>query len=205
MTITMNKNKNDFAIKKRGLRGPLLAAAVALLLLGGYGVLAYSSGFWPFQNLTSNTDNSISYEPASDEEIEAGEETSEQKDPSKLDPATTPHANPEAEDKGNNEPGPRTGTAGTVSITVSTQEGQTLRIRTLIVSPDPSGACRLTLTRGNEIAYSERVATQRVANNATCQGFDVDTTDLAKGPYQASVTYANASGSTDVRESITIK
>lgn len=88
-----------------------------------------------------------------------------------------------------------TPTQGDQSTTVSTVisssniTANTLSVRTIIQVIDNAGNCTLTLSKSGEQSVSQTAATQTMGSYTTCKGFDIDTSQLARGEWQITVAY----------------
>ena len=65
--------------------------------------------------------------------------------------------------------------------------GQALMIRVNIDQYLTEGTCELTLTRGGSIIYSDTAAIVGSASTATCQGFDILTSELGEGNVEINI------------------
>ncbi|HET7630580.1 MAG TPA: hypothetical protein VFK03_04365 [Candidatus Saccharimonadales bacterium] len=113
-------------------------------------------------------------------------------------PPTTPEPTPKSEagdqqkqqfisDKQNSQtPSPQEKSQTSLLITHNGQDGDTLQLRVLI-SAVTNGTCQLTMTQSGQPAVTKQVDIQPMANNSTCKGFDVDTSDMAKGEWNYTI------------------
>jgi len=84
-----------------------------------------------------------------------------------------------------------------VSITAANQNGATVSVRSLIDGiVSQSGTCTITVTNGSK-TYSNTASVQALANSSTCQGFDIQTSQLGTGSWniQLSVSIGTQTGS----------
>lgn len=92
-----------------------------------------------------------------------------------------------------------------VEISSINQDGQTLMIRTMIQAIDNTGTCTLTLSKAAATAITKHVGVQALASFSTCEGFDISTSGLAKGAWQAKVSFTSSKYNGVTSRSITIK
>jgi hypothetical protein len=78
-----------------------------------------------------------------------------------------------------------------VSITSVTTNDNLLSIRTLIQPLTSDGTCTLTMQKTNEDSISKVVKIQAASTYSICQGFDIDTSQLAAGDWTATIIYKN--------------
>ncbi|HEU4715737.1 MAG TPA: hypothetical protein VFS14_02810 [Candidatus Saccharimonadales bacterium] len=92
----------------------------------------------------------------------------------------------------------------TASITAANQNGAMLQIRTLIEAVSSDGSCKLTLTKGSETrTYAAGVQAQ--SSTSTCKGFDVPTSDLSNGEWQAAIDITIQDKKAHLTKNVTIK
>jgi cytoskeletal protein RodZ len=72
------------------------------------------------------------------------------------------------------------------SITAANQNGSTLQIRTLIETVSSDGTCKLMLTKGSG-THTYTTGIQAQSSTSTCKGFDIPTSDLSAGVWQATI------------------
>lgn len=73
-----------------------------------------------------------------------------------------------------------------VLVTHKGQDGSTLQLRVLI-SAVTTGKCELTMTKTGQTPVSKEADIQPMADSSTCKGFDVDTSNLAKGTWNFTI------------------
>lgn len=160
----------------------ILAAAI----IAAIAFIAYA---YTFGNNSSNEgtgSNKVNTSPPTREQLEAGEEAKRKTIENELDQKT-----PDDSDS--------TPQQLSVSFTAVNQNGAVVSIRSLIADiVSQSGTCTLTVTNGSN-STTKTAATQALANSSTCQGFDIQTSELGAGTWniQLSVTIDGRSGSTN--------
>lgn len=156
-----------------------LAIAAILVVIAGAGAFAYYKITTPTSkdsSSTNQTDTNIDKNPPTEEEKQAGESQKQA-----------------IVDKDKNQT--NTPISITVTITAANQNGAVFNIRSLISAITSTGVCNLTLTKGS-VVVTKTSGTQALADSSTCKGFDIPTSELAKGTWHAvlTVTTSNASG-----------
>jgi len=167
-------------IKRKNRRNKVIISTVGVALLIALGAYAYYI-FSPKDN-KSTTQSTVNLSPATDEEKAAGNQAKSSNadtasnDATKTDTSTTTTT-----------PGTANSPA-TVSIqtTASAQNGSTYQLRYLINTVVDGATCTLTLTQGSS-TVTKTATTQALAQSSTCQGFDIPTSSLAKGSWQATM------------------
>lgn len=76
-----------------------------------------------------------------------------------------------------------------VQITSAAISNDTLRVRVAIQTIDSDGNCTLTLSKPNQASIIKKVKTQTMGSYTTCQGFDVDTSNLSAGNWTIDIKY----------------
>jgi type II secretory pathway pseudopilin PulG len=74
-----------------------------------------------------------------------------------------------------------------VNLSSSGRDASTYRLRYLIEQNLASGTCTLTLTNGSK-KITRQVPIQSLSSSSTCQGFDIDMSELSIGKWQADIT-----------------
>jgi hypothetical protein len=157
----------------------LIAAIVATLIV--------VAGTWFVLKKFNSNDQSgaIDYNPPTTEQLDAGSQTKE-KSVNTDKPTTSGSDTPPA-------PVPSNGSSKStveVSMTASSQNGNTYQIRYLISTVVDSGTCTLTLTKGAQ-AITKSAGVQPQSSTSTCQGFDIPTNELTAGQWQAVMSFEN--------------
>lgn len=140
-------------------------------------------------------ENTVDYNPPTDEQKAAGEDQKKETATPNLD------TKPDNSTEGSELPG---GTL-TVTITGYSQSGGQLDIRTLIngvVSND--GACMLTLTKGST-AISKSGATEAMPNSSTCASITVPVSELSNGEWKAKILVTAGSKKGSVEQAIQVQ
>jgi hypothetical protein len=160
----------------RHLKRNLIIAAILVVIAGG-GAFAYYKATTPVtKEAPTKSDTTIDHNPPTKEEQQAGDSQKQAIIDKDKSPATTP-------------------SSITVTITAANQNGNVLNIRSLIGTVTSTGSCHLTLTKG-EAVVAKTSGIQALADSSTCKGFDIPTSELAKGTWHAvlTVTSNNVSG-----------
>lgn len=180
------------------LKKQIIIPVVAVLAIGG-GVLAWNQNKSNDQQTTTdssqtqgennNNDKDVNYDPPTGEEKNAGNSSKDNL----------------SNDKDNAEPNSNTPKTVTIETTSINQDGSNLMIRTMIQTITDSGACTLTLSRSGSAPITQRVGVQALPQFSTCKGFDISTANLAKGAWQANITFSGKSAVGSTSQSIMIK
>lgn len=91
-----------------------------------------------------------------------------------------------------------------LQITSAAVSNDTLGVRVIVQTVDPSGTCNLTLSH-NDTKIVRQSTTQTMGSYSVCRGFDLPTSSLDKGVWQMSIHYSgseNRSGFTAQEVSI---
>ena len=177
----------------------ITATAIIILLLGA-AALTYHFQTWPFH--TSSKPTNINLEPATHDQIKAGETTKKTSVESSAGKQNT---------SGSDQPPVPTQEPGNaksqveMTITATNQNNATLQIRTLISTVVSDGTCTLLLSgpAGQSITLTSSV--QPLSSTSTCKGFDVSTSDLSPGTWNVNIQYTDSSLTGSVSKTITIK
>jgi len=89
-------------------------------------------------------------------------------------------------------------------ITALSQNGSTLQIRVQINTIEDTGVCTLTLLKSGSNSVEKSVSSQTLANTSTCKGFDIPTTELSPGTWQATITYDSSKHSGSIAKEVVI-
>lgn len=175
----------------------LIIVGVVLLLIAApltY-VYAFNGNLFGWKKPTiqnTNIDNnSTSYGPATPEQQKAGT-TIKSGSTADTPPAPTPIP-------GSNKKNVQ------MAITAANQNGSSLQIRVQIDAIENTGSCTLTLTKSGYSTVTKTASTQAYASISTCSGFDIPTSELAPGLWQALITYDSSALSGSTTETITIR
>jgi flagellar basal body-associated protein FliL len=194
MDSLTNKNKSKKIIL-------IVIAAVVLLIAAGLAYVYLFNGNLLGWKKSSN-ESSINYQPPTDSQKSAGEETKansvndSQSNSTKQDPGDTPATPPTTQPDGTSKV--------EVSITAANQNGSVFQLRSIILAVVNTGTCSLTLTKGAAVV-TKTAPVQASANSATCQGFDVPVSELSAGTWQATVSFKNDTLSGTTSKQITIQ
>lgn len=187
MKIKKQKKKSN----KKLLLGSL---AIVLLIIGLAFWYASANKLWFF----ADTNKSINYGPATEDEKKAGEDVKnsnagEQNKPTNPDqsPPTTPN------NDGTNNVG--------VKITAANQDGMTFYVRALIQTVTSSGTCTLTMAGPSNKAYSATAAVQALPSTTTCAGFNIPVSSLAPGNWTVTVNFENSNLKGSVSQEVSIQ
>lgn len=148
---------------------------------------------WKASQDTSNDNstNIIDYGPATDEQIQAGNDMksgSSSDTPSSPTPIT-------GSDKKNVQ----------LTITAASQNNPFLQIRVLIGAVESTGTCTLTLVNTDNPTITKTASTQALASTSTCKGFDVPISELSIGKWNITINYSSDALIGSVTQDIVIK
>lgn len=161
-----------------------ISTIVITTLVAG-GVYAYRLQTQPSTQTTSppSSDSSnINYDKPTDEQQQAG--------------------NDAKENAVNNDDTP---TTSDITITSTNQTDGVLRIRTQIGAVDDNGTCTLLMTMADAADITMTVGTQTLGSYSVCKGFDIPTTDIKKGVWQATVTYSSGNKTSSATQQIQVE
>lgn len=146
--------------------------------------------------------NDVDYSAPSNEEVDAGEQASEQLE-QPTDTAQTSDTSSEQQLDADNLQQPRDNDSK-ISITMASVEDDQLTIRTLIRDGASSGKCTITMKRNGVTQHQETVGVQMVASNYTCMGFDINVGSMSRGTYDLTVTYLSGTSTHSAGQAISI-
>lgn len=176
-------------IKSTSSKNKFIIPAIALLVLAAISVgLLYYYKVGPFASKGAGQD-AVNYKKPTKEQVDAG--TSAKKD---FESRTT-EASHERQAANGEQPASQAGQVSTI-ISSANMNGATLGVRTILQTIDSSGSCKLTLSKTGEQSLVKTAGTQTMGSYSSCQGFDIDTTSLAKGDWQLQLTYTGSAGQT---------
>lgn len=184
------KNKYTHVTKRRKY---LIFAVVIALLTIPIGVYSFGllSAHRPSETQATDT---INYQPASQEEIKAGDEVkkdsvnpSDTKDNSVEQDSTTQKQNID------------------IDITHSSRSGQYFSIGVMIQKVLTSGECKLTMTSTSGKSYSNSAAIQPVTNYSTCKGFEIPLSDLSSEEWTIYINIENTNYTGKVSQTVEIE
>jgi len=140
--------------------------------------------------ITPSDNNLINHSPATSEQQKAGNDT--KANSVGAPPASTPIPS---------------GTKKNIQVTITAaeQNGSTLQIRVLIGAVESKGTCTLALTRAGETSVTKTAGTQALSSTSTCQGFDIPTSELSAGTWNALITYDSSTLAGSATKSIIIQ
>lgn len=165
---------------KKTWRGILVVLAV-LALLSIIGIGMKKAGWFGSHTTPTQPTPAINYNPPTSEEKSAGDATKNSNTPSQSSTSTTPQT----------QPTPGSKTTVPVTITATNVSSSLFQIRALIESTTSTGTCTLSMQGPNGKTYSATAGIQVGPNSATCQGFDVPTSSLSSGNWQATITFTS--------------
>ena len=158
--------------KKHALTIWLPVAGVALIAIGGLLLWQHTSNS---KKTNSNTTSTINLEPPTTEQKQAAEEI-------KTSTATTT-TNSSTVTKN-----PTVSTTMSISISATNVTSDLVQIRAIIVgATSDSGSCTLVLTNG-ESTITKASSTYRLPSSSTCQGFDINRSELSNGEWNINLT-----------------
>lgn len=167
--------------KQTSRKKAIIITIVVIILLGAAGAAGYFYMVDAQQRSASTpeTSNTTSLEPATRDQIEAGNTSKQQT----VDGETKPSQSNSDKPAGG-------GPTISVSITAANQNGSVVNIRALINELINSGTCSLKLTKGSSV-ITKTAAVQALASTATCQGFDIATSELPAGTWHMVLTVSS--------------
>ncbi|PID30386.1 hypothetical protein CR983_02750 [Candidatus Saccharibacteria bacterium] len=162
-------------INLRPSRKKLLFFVCFLLLVGG-AVYAYAATRPAARDQNTQDDQAqptVNYEPATDEQIEAGKQAKQQ--------------TIEREDKKTNN-SPTSGNASDLNVVLTSAQrvDDTAYIRVELSRILNSGTCTLTLKKAG-VVKTYTAGIQPLPNSSTCKGFDVKAAELSPGTWNINV------------------
>lgn len=166
--------------KQTSRKKAIVITIVVIILLGAAAAsYFYMANTQQRSASTPETPNTTSLEPATKDQIEAGNSSKQQT----VDGETKPGQSNSDKPAGG-------GPTISVSITAANQNGSVVNIRALINELINSGTCSLKLTKGSSV-ITKTAAIQALASTATCQGFDVATSELPAGTWHMVLTVSS--------------
>lgn len=156
----------------------IISVTVAALIIAG-GTSAYYLSQASPQSKNDNVstpNNTVDYGAATDEQKKAGED-----------------AKKDFLERTEGESETPTQSSGSSSVSISSvnQSGTTLSIRTVIsISVQATGSCKLTLSMSGQADIVRTTDVQDMGSYATCKGFDIDTSSMAKGAWKISLYFS---------------
>ncbi len=160
------------------------SVVVALLVTSG---LVYA--FREDIGLVNGREDTANYDRPTDEQLE-GEATAEQtQDDADADANTANEA--DLQDNADSRDGTAESAANEVIISSVNQDGNTLAIRTIIQPLVDGGTCTLAMSKAGQSPVRQTASVQAMPSYSTCQGFNIDVSDLAKGSWNLEITYSN--------------
>lgn len=159
---------------------------MTIVILSGLTVTAHQLRFWPF---TQANDSSINLEKPTNSEKKAGTQVKEQS----LNGATNNSKSQSGSDQ-SLPPQPIEGSdkkSVNMEITSAIQDQSLLRIRSLIQTVTNTGNCTITLSQPGHPVYSATSDVQALSSSATCKGFDIPLSQLSKGSWKLTLSFAN--------------
>lgn len=171
---------------------------LVLILLVAAGVGAY---YYFNQNHTSidtkPSRSSTSLEPATDEQKDAGDQSkSTTVNPDDTSSNSVKNSNPDTP--------PSNSSTVNVQTTAGAQNGTTYQLRYLIETVANDAVCTLTLTNGSR-TVTKTAKTQALAQSSTCQGFNIATSELSPGSWQATMTVSGGGVSGSATSTIKVQ
>ena len=188
--------------KQKSRKKPLIITSLIVLCV------AVAAGAWYVVHTRSQQSESYTTKPATQEEKDAGSQTkqdsinnSSQQGASDSDTST----NSDKQSGTSTDTGTSTTTpTAAITISASTQNGNTYQLRFLINSVVTGGTCQLTLSRGGA-TVDKQAAIQSLAQSSTCQGFDIPTSELSAGIWNVSMQLSGSSHTGSVTGTIEVR
>lgn len=183
---------------KHLLRSSLIIAGALIVLTIAYTATAFATKLWPFdmsseQAAHQSNDNATEKE-SSTENINATEGTPA--------PGTTTTAKDTPAESTPQQ------TSGTVSIPFAQQNGDTLRITTLINGVQNTGTCTMTLMKESTTITVPPVGIQAGPSSSTCQGFNLPISSypqLTAGVWDISISVDTGTAKASATSKVTVK
>lgn len=173
---------------KKLIIGSILAIVI---ILAGLVVYAYA-----FQGKTTTSSdkqpepkvNQVNKDPPTKEQVKTGQDIKQ-----------------ESVEKATNPTPPSTSTPLVVSITAANQNGATVTIRSFVDAvSSASGTCTLAITNGSK-STTKTASTQAYPSGSTCQGFDIASSELGPGNWNAKLTVTIGTQSGSASQAITVQ
>ncbi len=195
-TKTMNQIVHKNTNKKRNI---ILAGASIAILVGASLAVAYVGSVGPFSESETVSDSTIDYEEPTDEQKTAGEATKEET--VKNEEASKPSSS----SAGSSTPTTQANNTVGVEFTSGPEVADgTLYVGTVVQEVNSTGVCTLTLSKSGKTSVVKTAKTQVSGSVATCQGFTIDVSKLAKGSWNVQLSYKSNKSQGKTSESITI-
>lgn len=179
----------SLASKKSSKKILYIIIAVGITLAGGaYYIFVLNGSILGWPNRVDQN-QSINLKPASDAEIEDGQEAKKNtidKDQSIKQPEESKKDNDATEAESND--------SFTVSVTASNKTEQSFQVRVLISQIVANGTCSISLTRTSSPSVTKTAKTQSLASNSTCEGFDIPLSELSTGAWNYTITVTDTTG-----------
>lgn len=182
------KNKHKFPKKII----VICIVAISLFACAPIYVYNFKGNLFGWKSSQDSIDNSspIDYNPATEEQKQAGNRAKSGSNDTPLAPTIIP---------GSNKKGVQ------VTITAANQNESTLQIRSLIGAVESTGKCTLTLTSTGQSTVIKTSTTQALASTSTCQGFDVPISELSVGAWRILIEFSSDTLTGSVTKDIVIK
>lgn len=183
-------------LKKPFPKKIIIASSAVIVLIAGTLTYVYAFhgnlfGWTPSPKVTpASTTSQINYQPASPEQQQAGSSVKTGSSDTPAAPTTTPGSALKSVQ---------------VSFTTAKQNDSTLQIRVLIGAVENTGTCTLVLSRAGQTSVTKTASTQALSSSSTCQGFDIPTSELSTGTWQALITFESSTLAGTATESIPVK
>lgn len=176
-----------------------IALGIVVILFGSLALYLYkfNGNIFGWSPIHQGIQDGIDYNPPTQEEIDAGNVT---KDDSI---STDSTKNPKV-DSENDEPSDNPTSDVKITIPSVTQDGNVMRVTTLIEKITSSGSCTLTLERDGKVTVTKTANVQASASSSTCMGFSISTTGLS-GQWTLTVVYKDGSSTGSVSQSVSIQ
>lgn len=190
MKQTMKLSTKKPFPKKILVAGGAVIVLIATALTYVYALQGNLFGWQSTKSTPTTTGSKISYEPATPEQQQAGATAKTGSSDTPAAPTSTPAS---------------TLRDVQVTITAANQNGSILQIRALIGAVENTGTCTLVLSREGQSSVTKTAGTQALSSTSTCQGFDVPTSELSPGTWQALITYTSSTLTGSAAKSIPVQ
>lgn len=189
-------------VQKKSHKKALVITIVSLVVVLAVGAGAYAL-FSPFDNPASDNSSEKSTSASKKDTSINSDDSAKKPNSTDKDSATLEHEaekNIQPSYEGNNT-NSNEGLTGVINYS-GVSDGK-LIIRTTINQAISSGSCQLTLTSGTKTVTRESGIVPN-PSSASCEGFDVPTSELGSGNWSITITITDGSRSGELKGSVTI-
>lgn len=182
-------------VKKTFPKKIIVTSGVIVILIAGALTYVYALhgnlfGWQSTKTMPTTVDSQINYGPATPEQQQAGTAAKTGSGDTPATPTSTPGSMLKDVQ---------------VTITAANQNSSVLQIRVLIGAVENTGTCTLVLSHSGQSSVTKTAGTQALSSSSTCQGFDVPTSEISAGTWQALITYSSSTLTGSASKSITVQ